>query len=144
MGYYSGKLMALLKKLGYPIWSENNVAGSEFMTALKSDFTKTFSQTATTFGSLEGTAKWGGGVLAPNGKIYCVPLSSTQVLCIDPADNTTTLFGSFTGTEKWYGGVLAPNGKIYCVPRNAAQVLTIGTTQTIDNDAVLSRYLNKL
>ena len=35
MGYYSGKLMALLKKLGYPIWSENNVAGSEFMTALE-------------------------------------------------------------------------------------------------------------
>ena len=100
MGYYSAKLMALLKKLGYPIWSENNVAGSEFMTALSADFTKTFSETTNVFGSL-GTG------------------------------------------YKWSGAVLAPNGKIYCAPTNHTQVLTIGTTQTIDNDAVLSRYLNK-
>ena len=143
MGYYSGKLMALLKKLGYPIWSENNVAGSEFITALSTDFTKTFSETTNVFGSFSEANKWIGGVLAPNGKIYCVPFNSTQVLCIDTTDNSTTLFGSFTGTSKWGGGVLAPNGKIYCVPRTSAQVLTIGTTQTIDNDAILSRYLNK-
>ena len=100
MGYYSAKLMALLIKLGYPIWSDNNVAGSEYMTALESDFTKTFSQTTTTFGSL-------------------------------------------SGTYKWYGGVLAPNGKIYGIPYNSTTVLEIGESQTIDTDAVLSRYLNK-
>ena len=33
-----------------------------------------------TFGSLSGTAKWFGGVLAPNGKIYGIPTNSTQVL----------------------------------------------------------------
>lgn len=38
------------------------------------------------FGSLSsGTAKWIGGVLAPNGKIYGVPYYSTQVLEIDPS-----------------------------------------------------------
>ena len=143
MGYYTGKLMAFLKTLGYPLWSDNNVAGSEFMTALSADFTKTFSETTETFGSFTGTNKWFGGVLAPNGKIYYVPYSSTQVLCIDPSNNTTSLFGSLTGTNKWYGGVLAPNGKIYCVPRDSETILTIGTTQIIDENAVLSRYFNK-
>ena len=188
MGYYSAKLMALLIKLGYPIWSDNNVAGSEYMTALESDFTKTFSQTATTFGSvgagaakwtggvlapngkiygipydtttvleidpvnqtattfgsLAGTAKWAGGVLAPNGKIYGIPLNSTTVLEIDPVSQTATTFGSVgAGAAKWAGGVLAPNGKIYGIPLNSTTVLEIGESQTIDTDAVLSRYLNK-
>ena len=95
------------------------------------------------FGSLTGSEKWQGAVLAPNGKIYCVPRNHTQVLCIDPTNNSTTLFGNFAGATKWTGAVLAPNGKIYCAPLSHTQVLTIGTTQTIDNDAVLSRYLNK-
>ena len=188
MGYYSAKLMALLIKLGYPIWSDNNVAGSEYMTALESDFTKTFSQTTTTFGSLAGTSKWVGGVLAPNGKIYGIPRNSATVLEIDPVNQTTTTFGSLSGTYKWvggvlapngkiygipyssttvleidpvnqtattfgsvgagggkwYGSVLAPNGKIYGIPNDGITVLEIGESQTIDTDAVLSRYLNKL
>ena len=37
-----------------------------------------------TFGSLAGSAKWVGGVLAPNGKIYGIPFSSTTILEIDP------------------------------------------------------------
>ena len=69
---------------------------------------------------LTGDNKWFGGVLAPNGKIYCVPRSSTSVLIIDPETNTaeTTSITGLTGNAKWYGGVLAPNGKIYCVPYN--------------------------
>ena len=77
------------------------------------------------FGSLLGTAKWFGGVLAPNGKIYGIPRNSTQVLEIDPETQTTTLFGSLSGTSKWIGGVLAPNGKIYGIPHNSTQVLEI-------------------
>ena len=188
MGYYSAKLMALLIKLGYPIWSDNNVAGSEYMTALESDFTKTFSQTTSTFGSFgTDSYKWEGGVLAPNGKIYCIPRNATTVLEIDPVNQTTATFGSLEGTDKWIGGVLAPNGKIYGIPAysttileidpvnkttstfgsvgtdsykwiggvlapngkiygipfNSTTVLEIGESQTIDTDAVLSRYLNK-
>jgi hypothetical protein len=40
--------------------------------------------TTTTFGSLSGTDKWVGGVLAPNGMIYGVPYYATTVLKIDP------------------------------------------------------------
>ena len=41
----------------------------------------------TLFGSLSGTGKWYGGVLAPNGKIYVIPSNSTQVLEIDGVSN---------------------------------------------------------
>ena len=121
MGYYSSKLMALLIKLGYPIWSDNNVAGSEYMTALESDFTKTFSQTTATFGSVgTDTNKWFGGVLAPNGKIYGIPANASTVLEIDPVNQTATTFGSVgTGSNKWFGGVLAPNGKVQSSPGKA-------------------------
>ena len=55
------------------------------------------------FGSLSGNNKWVGGVLAPNGKIYGIPNTSTQVLEIDPVNQTTSLFGSFSsGSSKWY------------------------------------------
>jgi len=77
------------------------------------------------FGSLSGTAKWFGGILASNGKIYGIPLNSTQVLEIDPETQNVTLFGSLSGTSKWFGGALAPNGKIYAMPYNSTQVLEI-------------------
>jgi len=87
--------------------------------------------TTTLFGNLSGTGKWYGGVLAPNGKIYCTPHSSAQVLEIDPSTQTTTLFGSLSGSGKWAGGVLAPNGKIYGIPHGSTQVLEIDpVTQT--------------
>ena len=103
----------------------NNVLGSPFVTTQL-------------FGSLSGTNKWRGGVLAPNGKIYGIPFNSTQVLEVDPATQTTQLFGSLSGANKWGGGVLAPNGKIYGIPINSTQVLevdksTITKQPAIDN-----------
>ena len=81
------------------------------------------------FGSLSGNNKWLGGVLAPNGKIYGIPRNSTQILEIDPTNNTTSLFGSLPGGEnKWAGGVLAPNGKIYAIPTLSTQILEIDPT----------------
>ena len=46
--------------------------------------------TTSTFGSLSGTYKWFGGVLAPNGKIYGIPFNSTSVLCIDGVGPTSS------------------------------------------------------
>jgi len=74
-------------------------------------------------GSLSGTDKWFGGVLAPNGKIYGIPFNATQILEFDPSTGTINLIGSLSGTNKWTGGVLAPNGKIYGIPYNATQIL---------------------
>ena len=78
--------------------------------------------------SLGDTYKWLGGVLAPNGKIYCVPRNAADILIIDPSTNTATRSNmgvSLTGSEKWLGGVLAANGKIYCAPVNATDILII-------------------
>jgi streptogramin lyase len=78
-----------------------------------------------TFGSLAGSMKWAGTNLAPNGKIYAIPYSSTTVLKIDPDTDTASTFGSLSGTEKWASGVLAQNGKIYAPPALGTNILKI-------------------
>jgi hypothetical protein len=56
-----------------------------------------------------GTSKWHGGVLAPNGIFRS--RNNTQVLKLDSATNQTNLIGSiYNGSAKYAGGVLAPNG----------------------------------
>ncbi|KAL1507497.1 hypothetical protein AB1Y20_008333 [Prymnesium parvum] len=87
----------------------------------------------------EGGGKWSGGVLGPDGKVYCVPCDARRVLRIDPATGATDLIGSDHGEGgKWGGGVLGPDGKVYCVPRNARRVLRIdpatGATDLIGTD----------
>jgi streptogramin lyase len=76
----------------------------------------------TTFGNLSlpaGTRKWYGGVLAPNGLIYCAPHNSSQLLIINPNNNTLTTLNNYPGAGTWpgstsfSGAVLAPNGRIY-------------------------------
>ena len=95
-------------------------------------------------GSLSGSAKWYGGVLAPNGKIYGIPAVSSSVLVIDPATGITTTFGSLSGTYKWIGGVLAPNGKIYGIPYASTSVLVIdpatNTTSTFGSLSGSSKW----
>ena len=94
---------------------------------------------------LAGSAKWVGGVLAPNGKIYGIPYTSTTVLCIDPSNDTTSTFGSLSGAYKWIGGVLAPNGKIYGIPFNSTTVLCIdgiGSMSSAKN-ALTHPFFNK-
>lgn len=72
--------------------------------------------------------KWQGGALAPNGKIYCIPVSETRILVIDPVDDS---FYFITGLpadiSKWRGGAIAPNGKIYCAPAQRKEILVIDT-----------------
>lgn len=91
-----------------------------------------------TIAGLGGGNKWYGGVLAPNGKIYCVPGAATSVLIIDPQTDSadTSTISGLPGTStppNWLGGVLAPNGKIYCIPWDASSVLIIDpATNTVD------------
>lgn len=83
--------------------------------------------------------QWVDGVLAPNGKIYCVPGWSFDVLVIDTVLDSVskiTVPGDLSTLDDsyplWGGGVLAPNGKIYCSPCNAEDMLVIDT----ENDTV--------
>ena len=99
------------------------------------------------FGSVSGnTLKYSGGVLAPNGKIYCIPFLADTILVIDPIQSTTTTFASpLTTSNKWGGGVLAENGKIYGIPDNAESVLEISDISVVQRPAkwLLSAYVNK-
>ncbi len=80
---------------------------------------------------LTGTGKWTGGVLAPNGKIYCAPSNADDVLVIDTLKGTAerkTMGQSFSGTTLYASAVLAPDGKIYCIPYSATDILIIDPT----------------
>ena len=68
--------------------------------------------TATTI-SVASQGHWG-GVLAPNGCIYCAPTQNTNVLVINTLTNTTSNLA--VGVSGYQGGVLAGDGKIYFIP----------------------------
>ena len=92
-------------------------------------------------GSASYTGGWVGGTLAPNGKIYCAPLNATNVLVVDPINQTTSnLVGAATypasGNYSWQSSVLAPNGLIYMPPAGATTVLVVNPiTNTTSNMA---------
>jgi hypothetical protein len=105
--------------------------------------------TFTTFGTVPGDAKYAGGVLGPNGKIYCMPSLADNVGVIDPVANTFTTFGTALpgGSSRFVGGVLAPNGKIYCIPNSATYVGVISPSGMIEQPSLnycLSPWVNKL
>lgn len=120
--------------------TSNVINSNSFLTlSPSSNFPEnTVSKLSSFSNDLYGAWKWDGGVLAQNGKIYCVPASATCVLIIDPLNNqvdTTSIKINDNSIYKWSGGVLAPNGKIYCPPYNARSILVIdpetNTTTTI-------------
>ena len=90
-----------------------------------------------------------GGVLAPNGRIYCIPIGNIPVLEITPLPGggatVTTIAATFGG---YIGGVLAPNGRIYCIPYDSRPVLEINVGAPSDwanssRDFLLHGSLNK-
>ncbi|CAJ1339986.1 unnamed protein product [Effrenium voratum] len=77
---------------------------------------------------LAGKDKWLGGVIAPDGGIYCIPCNKDCVLriCAETGD-IATLGRTSPGEFKWSRGVLAKNGHIYGIPAAAESVLKIST-----------------
>jgi hypothetical protein len=101
---------------------------------------------------------WLGSLLAPNGKIYSVPrsgtdLDGTTMLRIDPLTQTIStsatslgaVSGAFggmalapngspgSGSGDWQGAFLAPNGKIYAMSFSSSDVLVVDpSNDTID------------
>lgn len=70
---------------------------------------------------------YAGGVLAPNQKVYFVPLNADNVGEFDPSTREfrqidITAIMSYSGVYKFYGGVLAANGEIIFVPSHANEI----------------------
>ena len=101
----------------------------------------TFSYINYSIGSNNQYEKYVGGVLANNGKIYCLPYgtidddseNTKKILVITPNDGGESVkvdfiekpIGSTIQSNKYTGGVLANNGKIYCNPANFDKLLVI-------------------
>jgi hypothetical protein len=85
-----------------------------------------------TFGTVSTSQYWNGGVLAPNGCIYCIPQGAPSILVINTLNDTVSTIGTVATNQYWLGGALAPNGNIYFIPYVASNVLMINpTTNTI-------------
>ena len=71
--------------------------------------------------------KYNNIALANNGKLYAAPRNASQVLEIDPVNQTTTLIGQDLGSErdKYTNIALANNGKLYAAPFYTSKVLEI-------------------
>lgn len=101
------------------------------ITALNSNATMSYSRSNMGATITANTGKWIGAVLAPNGKIYCIPNSTNTFLIINPAAGTATtsnLGASFSGDSQYWGGVLGRDGKIYCIPSQATTILIVDPT----------------
>jgi serine/threonine protein kinase len=62
----------------------------------------------------------GGGVVAPNGKVYCLPSPNGSILAIDPVTQSAKVAAQLEdNTGIYYGAVLAPDGCIYGIPHGA-------------------------
>ena len=62
-----------------------------------------------------GSAAVAGGVLGPDGNIYCAPyVNLSQLFYFTPGANTINSF-SISATVRYSKPFLAPNGKIYCL-----------------------------
>jgi streptogramin lyase len=80
-----------------------------------------FDETVTTYAAdpTLGTSQFtGGGVLAPNGKIYLTPYSYPNLVVIDPDTNTVTTHALPSSSNNgaagfWLTAVLSPQGNIY-------------------------------
>ena len=118
-----------LVETSIPKWNETSVVMQHISDAANAYHNLESTATRSAMGAdLSGTSKFYGAVLAPNGKIYCIPFNSTDILIIDPVANTATrsnMGASLSDTNKFFGAVLAPNGKIYCVPSASTDILII-------------------
>lgn len=88
-------------------------------------------ETISFIGDDYGTAyEWRSGAIGPDGKIYCVPYTtSTDVMCIDPATDTTSIIYTFPHTSGsyysfFYGAVMAGDTMVF-VPSKFPHLFTI-------------------
>ena len=139
-GKYLGGVLANNGKIYCPPFGSlyNDLNNNNTREILEIDPTNEHVKTTTIFdkdiaGELQ-YAKYHGGVLANNGKIYCPPYgdrgnielrplpNTRKILEIDPTNGPATLslinidIGKPKQFEKYIGGILANNGKIYCPP----------------------------
>jgi len=126
--YLTDTFRSVLRVEGLPDWKTNN----QDLAALLDSVTKGVQQSITPptvrhFARAESVyGQTGGGAVAPNGKVYCLPSPGGAILVIDPVGRTATKVESPPGVVgEYFGAVLAPDGCIYGIPHTATNFLRI-------------------
>ena len=130
-GRWAGGVLAPNGKI-YCVPSQGDLSNNNLMSVLVIDPTPTspvisFIDTSLDLGDGNDDELFG-GVLAPNGKIYCIPRLCSKILVIDTNTNpvtTYTLLKPTAGTSQWCFGALGGDGCVYGCPRRASSVLKI-------------------
>ena len=119
-----------------------------YFESLRSTNYGTPSDTLTTpTGTYPGSGAFAGGVLMPDGRVFCVPRSSTTARIYNPSTDTlTTPTGTYPGSNAFAGGVLLPDGRVFCVPyaSTTARIYGGALPSVLPNGRILSAYDNKL
>ena len=98
-------------------------------------------------GTYPGSAAFAGGVLLPDGRVFCIPANSTTARIYNPSTDTlTTPTGTYPGNFAFIGGVLLPDGRVFCIPYNSTTARIYGgaLSTILPNARILSAYDNKL
>ena len=96
-------------------------------------------------GVYPGSGAFIGGVLLPDGRVYCIPRNATSARIYDPVTDTlTTPTGVHPGSFAFAGGVLLPDGRVYCIPHSATSARLYGGGQSYSIRFLLSGFVNKL
>jgi hypothetical protein len=74
------------------------------------------------------THAFAGGVLLPDGRVFCVPYSQTSARIYSPVTDTSTTISGFPGGGAFVGGVLMTDGRVFCVPYNSTTAIICNTT----------------
>ena len=111
--------------------------------------TKINDSTETISSGTEGSAKFGGGTLGRDGRVYCIPYSAEVVLSIgfDYEDSSSYDILGFpvpSGAQRWMGGVLTANDRIVGIPAIQENLLIIEPGFPREKPWMLQAYYNKM
>lgn len=107
-----------------PDWRQNDQDFGAVVTSLSSA-TRPCLPTITEIASTRSSyVQRGGGVVAPDGTVICMPTESGSLLQIDPVRHTAKTVATLKNPSGvYFGGVLAPDGCIYGIPHTAKDIL---------------------
>jgi hypothetical protein len=92
------------------------------------------------------TSTFYGGVLLPDGRIFCIPRDSTTARIYDPVTDTlTTPSGTYNGNNHALSGLLLPDGNVLIIPYFSTSfgLALTGYGNEVNTNLITSPFWNK-
>jgi len=127
-------------------WTRTGMAYSGRVQALRQPIGAVADVLTIPSGTYPGGFAYFGGILLPDGRVFCVPYRATTTRIYDPhTDTLTTPSGTYPGSDAYAGGVLLPDGRVFCVPHYVTTARIYGSANyQLSPARVLSTFDNKL